>query len=486
MDRKRSDESKPVRRSVDKVLSSMALIAIMVGLIAFSVSGSKGAQNAKIEERDTITQSEKDRILVIAPHPDDETLAPGATIRQALIDKIPVQVVVMTCGDSYREAAIANSGNADPTGNDYIRLGEIRHQESINAMAKLGLASDNIQFLGYPNGYIDFLFDVNWDDDNLVTGKTGRSSTPYSFAYEKKAPYCGKNVVENLTKIINDFEPTIIIYPSPNDIHADHWATGAFVHYTTSMLDYDAEQYTYLIHRSNNWPSPPYYRPDRSLDPPDELLSTDAIWIKVAVTDEESLEKKEAISLYSSQNEAMKPFLSAFIRKNELYSKYPSIEPGHIKNTPELFSYDSPEGKILVDPVSGGILEGIAGIGDMKNVWFLEGMGKTWFVVETIEGIKSDLIYSFSMRIFKERDVERLDIRVCDDKVKTEMMTGDSIKPRKQVMTENKNKRLVVELPSELFNNARSMLVNVSTFQKDSTQDNWIDRTTWRQVDLQE
>ena len=46
------------------------------------------------------TLSNNDRILILAPHPDDETIGTGGIIQEALRLNIPIKVVYFTNGDN--------------------------------------------------------------------------------------------------------------------------------------------------------------------------------------------------------------------------------------------------------------------------------------------------------------------------------------------------------------------------------------------------
>ena len=49
---------------------------------------------------DAVTLSGTDRVLVLAPHPDDEVLGAGGVIQQAVAQKLPIKIVFLTYGDS--------------------------------------------------------------------------------------------------------------------------------------------------------------------------------------------------------------------------------------------------------------------------------------------------------------------------------------------------------------------------------------------------
>src|SRR6185436_8859728 len=77
--------------------------------------------------------------VVVAPHPDDETLAAGGLIQRILRTGGTVRVVVLTAGDGYLEAAAALTGHDPPSRADYRALGAARAREIHEAMAALGV-----------------------------------------------------------------------------------------------------------------------------------------------------------------------------------------------------------------------------------------------------------------------------------------------------------------------------------------------------------
>ncbi len=102
-----------------------------------------------------------DALLVLAPHPDDETLGFAGLVSAYLRQDKPVEVVVVTDGDAYCEACrFWKSGSVrGPTCGalDLSNLGtaevdsfaEVRRAESSRAMAILGAGEPT--FLGYPD-----------------------------------------------------------------------------------------------------------------------------------------------------------------------------------------------------------------------------------------------------------------------------------------------------------------------------------------------
>jgi LmbE family N-acetylglucosaminyl deacetylase len=91
------------------------------------------------------------KLLVLAPHCDDETLGAGGAILAAEHLGMEVRVVIATNGDGYLFATMEEFRQAYPTAEDFIRMGNVRQQESLNALQVLGLQPDQVIFLSYPD-----------------------------------------------------------------------------------------------------------------------------------------------------------------------------------------------------------------------------------------------------------------------------------------------------------------------------------------------
>jgi len=81
-------------------------------------------------------------ILVLAPHPDDESLGCGGLIAEACAPGVPPVVVILTDGrGSHPNSRLFPAG----------RLIDLRASEALSATASLGLPSNRLIFLGYPD-----------------------------------------------------------------------------------------------------------------------------------------------------------------------------------------------------------------------------------------------------------------------------------------------------------------------------------------------
>ncbi len=97
-------------------------------------------------------------VLVIAPHPDDEVLIAGGVLARARAQRQRVTVVVVTNGDFTCE-----------------RNGHVRQDETIAALASLGIAEDEVIFLGYPDGWLVDLGDAAISHRSLARCPTARA-----------------------------------------------------------------------------------------------------------------------------------------------------------------------------------------------------------------------------------------------------------------------------------------------------------------------
>jgi LmbE family N-acetylglucosaminyl deacetylase len=82
-------------------------------------------------------------LVVVAPHPDDESLGCGGLIAQALQQGRAVRVVIVSDG-------CGSHPNSKTYPHD--RLRSLREAETVTAMAELGLGPEHIHFLRLPDG----------------------------------------------------------------------------------------------------------------------------------------------------------------------------------------------------------------------------------------------------------------------------------------------------------------------------------------------
>ena len=125
------------------------------------------------------------KVLVIAPHPDDETLCCAGTIMNFVEKGDKVKVVIVTDG---------RYGSPDKELKGTEKLVRIRREEAMRVFKMLGV--EDYEFLNF--------------EDSKVNVKS-------------------KEVEEKLSEILKEYKPDIVFAPSPFDRHSDHSEIGKIV-----------------------------------------------------------------------------------------------------------------------------------------------------------------------------------------------------------------------------------------------------------------
>jgi LmbE family N-acetylglucosaminyl deacetylase len=283
----------------------------------------------------------RDRVLVLTPHSDDETLACGGAIAASLRAGAEVRVAFANSGDGFRHAVERFFGESAVTPEDYVRMAAERRQESRNALAHLGLAADRMTFLGYPDGSTAPMWLRCWAPDHLYTSPhTHKDHNPYPHSLRPGAPYCARSMIDDIKTVILRFKPTILFCPHPNDDHPDHWA----LYCCTMAALYEADLLgrvkvrLYVVHSGlkGEWPAPPGPHPSEPMMPPPDLAGYGAGWESLRLPPALARRKEEAIGEYRSQMLVMRSFLLSFARSSEVFEvgslgRLPAVKTGTIK-----------------------------------------------------------------------------------------------------------------------------------------------------------
>ena len=267
---------------------------------------------------DTLRLQPNERILIIAPHPDDEVLACGGLIQQALALGDSVWVVYMTAGDGSRPPAWRVTGNLFPGPEDYLELGRARIEEAMAGTKALGLDSTQLTFLGYPDADLARLWQQNWYTP-CRSSHTGAIADPYGRSGHE---YTGNNLLNDLVSLLRALRLDRVFAPHALDAHADHWSTAMFLAIAREVWRQPAhgpfpEVCQYLIHH------PPY--PDACADdagflsPPDDLAGVRHRWFTVRLTDEQRRAKQAALGYHDSQLGSAGNNLYGYAAGNELF-----------------------------------------------------------------------------------------------------------------------------------------------------------------------
>jgi LmbE family N-acetylglucosaminyl deacetylase len=161
-----------------------------------------------------------DRLLVLAPHPDDEAIAAGALIQRAVARGGAVHVALITEGKenpwpqryTYRRWFITDADRAS--------WGAMRKDEALASLSILGVPAEATTFFDFPDSRLAAL--ARQGDIRLT---------------------------DELRELMRRFRPSLLVSPSAQDLHSDHRAVAWFAHHAVQELsDQGPEIVTYIVH----------------------------------------------------------------------------------------------------------------------------------------------------------------------------------------------------------------------------------------------
>lgn len=361
-----------------------------------------------------IALSPEDSILVFAPHSDDEVLGMGGLIREAVKAGCRVHVVLVTNGDGFPAAAGVEFRRMLLSAARYIELAGIRQQESLAALAALGLEPESVIFLGYPDRGIASMWLENWGYDRPYQSHyTKLTASPYPNSYRPDAPYCGAALAEDIGRIIRAVRPTMLFLPHPNDAHPDHWATYNFVRYALEDIREDDRKltdgvtlYHYVVHRGK-WPYPKGLLERGEIAPPRSLAGLDTAWVQMELSPETVLAKYKAILQYRSQVAVMLKYMVSFARRNEIFAllppiSVPAVADGRISVDGRGDDWEG-VAALIAEPGGDTIIRRVQRSTDIAGVSAVRDSSNLYFRLEMRGRLSRFIIYSLHLRLFGGR-----------------------------------------------------------------------------------
>lgn len=407
--------------------------------------------------------NQNDRVMVVAPHPDDEVICNGGIVRYATENHIPIKVVVVT------------------DGNDTVNSPLTRYKEIINATKILGLSEENIIFLGYRDGSLRNLLNNNWNNDNPFIARDGSNHTNYPYALYPNTTSCGSNLADNLETIIKDFQPTVIIYPSGDDELMDHQATNGFIEYATTKTQNNGSKYTYLLHLPPDWPTQRSYYPEYYLVPPKQLMGVEngPKWFTFNLNTIQERLKEKAILTYKTQVDP-DSYLLSFLRKNELFAQYSTITVSSKSNLIDYSHGSEVPPTIFYDAQSDGKYQGNKDSPDIISFGMDINDDSSWMSIKTDAPPSSDALYTIHLELFHpDGGTERVEITAQNGSAQLkEDVNNNSITHNIPLIV--KNNSMMIKIPSSLFDNSFYLILSLDSSKNEAI----IDQTPWRVVKI--
>jgi LmbE family N-acetylglucosaminyl deacetylase len=386
---------------------SFIVIILVVFIFLVSIEPYEGA--ASIFQMKNLPLSGYHRLLVFAPHEDDETLGQGGLIQHALAQGMDVHVVIETNGDSYIFATMEEFRKAFPSANDYIRIGDIRQQESLTALKVLGVPKENVTFLSYPDRGTPALWIQHWSTSNPYKSNfTESTRSPYIVTFNPQSNYSGEDLLKDILTIMTDFQPDLIVYPNPEDVHPDHRGLSDFVRLAVhlerlNVTGYNPTELTYLVHRPK-FPIPHGYLPNTALLPPQALYDSNPNWYKFDLSADEVARKNDAVSQYKSQLPSLRGLLESFVRSNELFATLdtptlPIISSGVLL---EPTTWMKSDGTIVTpvehDPIRDATMRAAIGAGDLVAMYAAEVPDRMLYICAETRG-EIEALFTYYIQI---------------------------------------------------------------------------------------
>lgn len=350
-----------------------------------------------------------DRILIVAPHADDETLGCGGLIALAKQSGARLRIVFVTNGDGYRIGVARAYKTVKVTPEKCIEFGYIRQRETLKALAHLGVSKSDLIYLGYPDRGIANLWARNWEESSPYTSHaTKQNYSPYNNSLTPQAPYCGESLLRDMQAVLEKEKPTHVIIPSPYDDHSDHYATYCFVTAAIEQMRAEGSEIaknmdisTYIVHRGD-WPVPMGDKPCEYLAPPSALVKAGHSWQSLELPEEITRAKQKAIREYKTQTDIEPGFLRSFARRNEIYAglsnktiKWVNDRQITVDGDPDDWFGVPP---VVLDPVGDKVVAGINKSGDVRAIYMCRDDSRMYIRFDCVRRISKRINYNVNLR----------------------------------------------------------------------------------------
>ena len=306
------------------------LLGLAFGILVFDLPSAASSDLPAPVPTAAMEIPERLPLLVVAPHPDDETLGVAGLMQRVKKLRGRVSVAYLTSGDGYLDGVELETGNLKPKAEDFVDYGERRLREALRALQAIDVPPKQLLIFGFPDGGLVDLLTTHWSAKTpFVSPYTRDSRSPYPDSVDANATYSGVALERALARVITDLRPRWIAVTGPWDIHPDHCAAFHFVLRSLRRLAASNKEFAsvtllaYTVHRPD-WPGA---NDGKRLVPPHGVAAAGAEWRSLSLTSEELDGKGRALEEYTSQMDIMAILFRAFVRSNEMFAVYPTLPP---------------------------------------------------------------------------------------------------------------------------------------------------------------
>lgn len=206
--------------------------------------------------------SNRTRLLIFAPHPDDELVGTGALLLAAQRGRAHTAVVVLSDGNGPSATRMLHQWSTSAS------LGKKRIHESASGLARLKVAARQ--------------YFLHLDDGKILD------------RYVRERQWTG-SIEAQLSPIVRRERPTMMVFPTPSDSHLDHRATALLGLVLSALLSHPPQRLGYLVHYGF-WPLVPMVE----MRPPSNLDHAYR-WLSVSLHPSETQRLRTALAAHRSQ-----------------------------------------------------------------------------------------------------------------------------------------------------------------------------------------
>jgi LmbE family N-acetylglucosaminyl deacetylase len=427
------------------------------------------------------TLDKDDRILVFAPHPDDETLGCAGVIQEAVAMKLPVRIVWLTYGDNNEWSFMLYRKRFVLMPEAVRQMGEVRHSEAVAAAKVLGVGPDQLAFLGYPDFGTLTIWYRHWNDQPpLESMLTKVNKVPYANAFRPGASYKGEDILRDIETNLREFKPTKVFISHPSDHNVDHQALYLFTRVALWDLadEICPEVYPYLVHFAH-WPLPEGLHTTRPILPPAALAGA-VDWSTVPLSTEQVHVKEKALHAHRSQLDSSKTYLNSFVRANELFGDFPPVIASVIQTNNQLLTGHRQRFPLLKEQLNDEERTNFVGIEKMSVARENDDLVVTVRLSKHLFGGVSASIFTFGYR--NDEPFEQMPkLRINVGELRHEVLDQDRKLPKNAVQIHHRGQELTLHIPMKVLGDPQRVLTCVHTYYLDVDPLDWAE---WRVVEI--
>ena len=216
------------------VFAGIAIVSVFVFAAAYFGIYIPFKENSVYNDRSVVTTNlfTDKKVMLVVPHEDDDLNLTGGVIEYFVHNNSTVYPVFVTNGDMFGQ-------------------GSERIEEAIACWKTLGVAEENVFFLGYGDQWDDMFPHIyNAEPDTLLTSFAGNTET---YGTDRHPPYhhslyTHNNYKNDLQAIITEKRPDIL-FVTDYDPHPDHMAVSLMTEKVIGDILKDDPTYKPVIYK---------------------------------------------------------------------------------------------------------------------------------------------------------------------------------------------------------------------------------------------